>query len=301
MIPGILLIFAPLVVGYLLPISQHRLLKFVNRSTLVLVYSILFLMGLSLANVDNLSGNLQTIAITTSTFFIAISCANLLALPVIDKYVNITISTAKVTLPIGKLLLESSRLIVVVGAGLIIGLLAGVSLDWVGTSMETVLFVLLFFIGIQLRNSGLTLRQIVLNKHGVIIAFLVIATSWLGGLAAAYLLDIPLFKALAMSSGFGWYSLSGILMSDAFGPIYGGSSFMIELLRELVSLVIIPALIVRKPCTTIGYAGATSMDLTLPIIQMSGGMQCVPIAIVSGFILSAVVPIFMLFFVSLAG
>jgi uncharacterized membrane protein YbjE (DUF340 family) len=300
MFPGILLIFAPLIVGYLLPVSNNKL-QLVNRSTLVLVYSILFLMGLSLANVDNLGGNLRTIAITTSTFFIAISVANFLALPLIDKYVKISISAAKVTLPIGKLLLESSKLIIVVGAGLIIGLLAGLNLDWVSTSMESVLFALLFLIGIQLRNSGLTLRQIVLNQHGVVIASLVIGTSWIGGLFAGYLLDIPLFKALAMSSGFGWYSLSGILMSDAFGPVYGGSSFMIELLRELVSLVIIPALIIRKPCTTIGYAGATSMDLTLPIIQMSGGMQCVPIAIVSGFILSAVVPIFMLFFVSLAG
>ncbi|MCC4820130.1 LysO family transporter, partial [Vibrio lentus] len=103
---------------------------------------------------------------------------------------------------------------------------------------------------------GLTLRQILLNKHGMVIAITIIITSMLGGVIAAYILDIPLFKALAMSSGFGWYSLAGILMGDAFGPVYGGASFMLELLRELVALVLIPVLIRSYPCTSIGYAGA---------------------------------------------
>ncbi len=90
-------------------------------------------------------------------------------------------------------------------------------------------------------------------------------------------------------------------MGDAFGPVFGGASFMIELLRELVALVLIPMLITRKPCSAIGYAGATAMDFTLPVIQTTGGVRCVPIAIVSGFILSLLVPVFMLFFVSISG
>ena len=81
-------------------------------------------------------------------------------------------------------------------------------------------------------------------------------------------------------------------MGDAFGPVYGGASFMLELLSELVALVVlIPVLIRSYPCTSIGYAGATAMDFTLPVIQTTGGVRCVPIAIVSGFILSLLVPI----------
>lgn len=118
--------------------------------------------------------------------------------------------------------MESAKLILVVGSGLIAGLVLPIGLDWVDTASEWILFVLLFFIGIQLRNSGLTLRQILLNKHGMVIAVTIVITSLVGGVIAAYLLDIPLFKALAMSSGFGWYSLAGILMGDAFGPVYGG-------------------------------------------------------------------------------
>ncbi|MEZ8446342.1 lysine exporter LysO family protein [Vibrio splendidus] len=300
MFTGMIFIFAPLVVGYLFSISNDQTLEFINRSTSRLIYVILALMGLSLAALDNLGSNLQTILLYTVTFFVCLSVCNLMALPAVDKLLPLKTDSSKKKLPLSSMAMESAKLILVVGSGLIAGLVLPISLDWVDTASEWILFVLLFFIGIQLRNSGLTLRQILLNKHGMVIAITIIVTSMLGGVIAAYILDIPLFKALAMSSGFGWYSLAGILMGDAFGPVYGGASFMLELLRELVALVLIPVLIRSYPCTSIGYAGATAMDFTLPVIQTTGGVRCVPIAIVSGFILSLLVPILMLFFVSLA-
>ena len=300
MFTGMIFIFAPLVVGYLFSISNAQTLEFINRSTSRLIYVILALMGLSLAALDNLGSNLQTILLYTVTFFVCLSVCNLMALPAIDKLLPLKTDSSKKKLPLSSMAMESAKLILVVGSGLITGLVLPIGLDWVDTASEWILFVLLFFIGIQLRNSGLTLRQILLNKHGMVIAVAIIITSMLGGVIAAYLLDIPLFKALAMSSGFGWYSLAGILMGDAFGPVYGGASFMLELLRELVALVLIPVLIRSYPCTSIGYAGATAMDFTLPVIQTTGGVRCVPIAIVSGFILSLLVPVLMLFFVSLA-
>ena len=300
MFTGMIFIFAPLVVGYLFSISNTQTLEFINRSTSRLIYVILALMGLSLAALDNLGSNLQTILLYTATFFVCLSVCNLMALPAIDKLLPLKTDSSNKKLPLSSMAMESAKLILVVGSGLIAGLVLPIGLDWVDTASEWILFVLLFFIGIQLRNSGLTLRQILLNKHGMVIAITIITTSMLGGVIAAYILDIPLFKALAMSSGFGWYSLAGILMGDAFGPVYGGASFMLELLRELVALVLIPVLIRSYPCTSIGYAGATAMDFTLPVIQTTGGVRCVPIAIVSGFILSLLVPILMLFFVSLA-
>ncbi|PMJ99276.1 lysine exporter LysO family protein, partial [Vibrio sp. 10N.261.55.A7] len=212
----------------------------------------------------------------------------------------ISTDTTKSKLPLTAMALESAKLILVVGGGLLIGLVSKMNLTWVDTASEWILFLLLFFIGIQLRNSGLTLKQTLINKHGMMIAVVIVASSLIGGALASLVLDIGLYQGLAMASGFGWYSLAGILMGDAFGPVYGGASFMLELLRELVALVIIPMLIRIKPCTSIGYAGATAMDFTLPVIQSTGGVRCVPIAIVSGFILSLLVPILMLFFISLA-
>ncbi|MBT0044729.1 lysine exporter LysO family protein [Vibrio alginolyticus] len=300
MFSGMLFIFAPLVVGYLIPISRSSLLEKINQSTSYLIYVILSLMGLSLAALDNLSSNLQSILLYASTFFLCLSACNLLALPIIDKIIPLQTNQNQKKLPLSSMALESVKLIVVVGGGLVVGLLLPIDLSWVDTASEWILFLLVFFIGIQLRNSGLTLRQILLNKQGMAIAAVVIATCMLGGVLAAVFLDLPLYQALAMASGFGWYSLAGILMGDAFGPVFGGASFLIELMRELVALVAIPLFIRSYPCTAIGYAGATAMDFTLPVIQTTGGVRCVPVAIVSGFILSLLVPVMMLFFVSLA-
>ncbi|WFB47120.1 lysine exporter LysO family protein [Vibrio coralliilyticus] len=301
MFSGMIFIFAPLVVGYLISISKPSILDKINATTSNLIYVILALMGLSLAALDNLGQNLQLILQYVAVFFVCLSLSNLAALPFIDKLLPIETDAKQTKLPMSGMAMESAKLIVVVGGGLVAGLMLPIDLSWVDTASEWILFVLLFFIGIQLRNSGLTLRQILLNKHGMIIALVIIATSMIGGAIAAMILDIDLYRGLAMASGFGWYSLAGILMGDAFGPVYGGASFMIELLRELVALVLIPLAIRTKPCTAIGYAGATAMDFTLPVIQTTGGVRCVPIAIVSGFILSLLVPVLMLFFVSLAG
>ncbi|KGT35379.1 membrane protein [Vibrio parahaemolyticus] len=299
MFSGMLFIFAPLVVGYLIPISRAALLEKINQSTSYLIYVILSLMGLSLAALDNLSSNLQSILLYAGTFFVCLSVCNLLALPIIDKIIPLQTNHNQNKLPLSSMALESVKLIVVVGGGLIAGLILPIGLEWVDTASEWILFLLLFFIGIQLRNSGLTLRQILLNKQGMAIAAIVIATCMLGGVIASVILDLPLYQALAMSSGFGWYSLAGILMGDAWSCVWWGV-FPYRLMRELIALVAIPLFIRSYPCTAIGYAGATAMDFTLPVIQTTGGVRCVPVAIVSGFILSLLVPVMMLFFVSLA-
>lgn len=299
MFSGMLYIFLPLIIGYLIQVENKQVLDFINTQTSRLVLVILALMGLSLAGLDNLGENLNQILLYTTVFFVSISACNLLALPVVDRLWPTETSQDHQKLPFLKMVMESGKLVLVVAGGLVIGLLSGLELGWVEQASEVILLILLFMIGIQLRNSGMTLRQILLNKKGITIALLIVITSLPGGVIAATLLDLPVTHGLAMASGFGWYSLAGILMGDGLGPIYGGAAFLNELLRELIALSLIPFLINRYPSTAIGYAGATAMDFTLPVIQNCGGIRCVPIAIVSGFILSLLVPFLMLFFLSL--
>lgn len=161
------------------------------------------------------------------------------------------------------------------------------------------LMLLLLLIGIQMRNSGMRLRQILLNPWGMKIALTVILSSWLGSLLAAQLLGMPFAHGLAMSSSFGWYSLSGILVADKLGPVLGSAAFINDLGRELIAILIIPVLMRRHPSAAIGYGGATALDFTLPVIQKSGGIQVVPVAIVSGFILSLLGPILILGFLAI--
>ena len=225
MLSGMLFVFLPLLFGYLIPLHSQKPLQHINAATSHLVTIILALMGLSLAALDNLAQNLNQIVTITAVFFISISVCNLAVLPIIDKLFPLNSEGNKNTLPLFKMILESAKLLLAVAAGLAFGLLSGIDLTWVESASEIILLALLFLIGIQLRNSGLSLRQILLNKHGIIIAGVILSTSLIGGLIAALFLDIPLNHGLAMASGFGWYSLAGILMGDALGPVYGALLF----------------------------------------------------------------------------
>jgi uncharacterized membrane protein YbjE (DUF340 family) len=112
------------------------------------------------------------------------------------------------------------------------------------------------------------------------------------------LLGLPLRTGLAMASAYGWYSLSGILMTDAFGPVVGSAAFFNDLMRELLAIILIPGLMSRSRNMALGLCGATSMDFTLPVLQRSGGLDIVPAAIVHGFLLSLTAPILIAIFSS---
>ena len=57
---------------------------------------------------------------------------------------------------------------------------------------EYALLLLLFPVGLQLRGSGMTLRQIVLNRRGMIVAAVVCLSAFVGGILAALMLGLPL-------------------------------------------------------------------------------------------------------------
>lgn len=65
------------------------------------------------------------------------------------------------------------------------GLFGWSFLAFAGAASEYALIFLLFLVGIQLRNSGMTLRQILINRRGMLVSLIVVVTSLLGGALAA--------------------------------------------------------------------------------------------------------------------
>ncbi|ANI28706.1 membrane protein [Yersinia entomophaga] len=297
MYSGLLIILLPLIIGYLIPLSRKSLIQAINRLLSWMVYVILFFMGISLAFLENLSANLLLIFQYASVCFICILSANLLALFLLEHKRPWKNTHRQEALPSRlHMALESLKLCGVVIIGFLLGLTEWPPLQFAAQGSELALIFLLFLVGIQLRNSGMTLRQIVLNRRGTIVAIVVAVSALAGGALAALFLGLPLKTGLAMASGYGWYSLSGILLTDAFGPVIGSAAFFNDLARELVAIMLIPTLVRRSRSTALGLCGATSMDFTLPVLQRSGGLEMVPAAIVHGFILSLLAPVLIALF-----
>lgn len=297
MFSGLLIILLPLIVGYLIPLRHESVLKLINRFLSWIVYVILFFMGISLAFLDNLATNLLSILHYSAVTVVVILLCNIAALLWLERTIPWKNYHHQEKLPSRiAMALESLKLCGVVVLGFLLGLTGWAFLQHATEASEYTLIFLLFLIGIQLRNNGMTLKQIVLNRRGMIVAVIVVISSMAGGVINAFILDLPLKTSLAMASGFGWYSLSGILLTESFGPVIGSAAFFNDLARELIAIMLIPGLVRRSRSTALGLCGATSMDFTLPVLQRSGGLEMVPAAIVHGFILSLLVPILMAFF-----
>ena len=297
MFSGLLIILIPLIVGYLIPLRQLSALKLINRLLSWIVYVILFFMGISLAFLDNLATNLLSILHYSVITIGVILLCNIAALFWLERVIPWKNHHHQEKLPSRiAMALESLKLCGVVVLGFMLGLTGFAFLQHATEASEYTLIFLLFLIGIQLRNNGMTLKQIVLNRRGMMVAVIVVGSSLVGGVINAFILDLPLNTALAMASGFGWYSLSGILLTESFGPVIGSAAFFNDLGRELIAIMLSPGLVRRSRSTALGLCGATSMDFTLPVLQRSGGLEMVPAAIVHGFILSLLVPIMMAFF-----
>ena len=297
MFSGLLIILLPLIAGYLIPLHRPSALKLIARLLSWIVYVILFFMGISLAFLDNLASNLLSILHYAAVSVVIILLCNIAALMWLVQKMPWQNHHRQEKLPSRlAMALESLQLCGVVLIGFLIGLSGLPFLQHATEASEYTLIFLLFLIGIQLRNNGMTLRQIVLNRRGMMVAVVVMVSSLLGGIINAFILDLPLKTGLAMASGFGWYSLSGILLTESYGPVIGSAAFFNDLARELLAIMLIPGLVRRSRSTALGLCGATSMDFTLPVLQRSGGVEIVPAAIVHGFILSLLVPILMAFF-----
>lgn len=297
MFSGLLIILVPLIVGYLIPLHHAAALKIINRLLSWIVYVILFFMGISLAFLDNLATNLLAIFHYSAVSIVVILLCNIAALLWLERTLPWRHNHQLEKLPSRlAMALESLKLCGVVILGFVIGLSGLALLKHATEASEYTLIFLLFLIGIQLRNNGMTLKQIVLNRRGMIVAVVVLFSSLAAGIINAFILDLPLKTGLAMASGFGWYSLSGILLTESFGPVIGSAAFFNDLGRELIAIMLIPALVRRARSTALGVCGATSMDFTLPVLQRAGGLEMVPAAIVHGFVLSLLVPLLMALF-----
>jgi uncharacterized membrane protein YbjE (DUF340 family) len=301
MLTGVLLILAPLFLGFAISLSSRRAMTIIHYSVETLVYLILGMLGLGLGQMEGLASQLGTMVGQVSALVVVLLACNMGGLWLFHRWRPMPMDSASTAAGPGyrRLFMAAIKPLLAVLAGLLLGYYVLPAIPLIDQAATGLLMLLLLLIGLQLRNAGLSLRKLLMNVQGLGIALVLMVTSLLAGVLLTPVLGLPWHQTLALTSGFGWYSLSGIMIGDAMGPAWGGVAFMNDVLREIIALAIIPLVIARRPAMAIGYGGATSMDFTLPVIRSSGGLACVPVAIASGFLLSFFAPVFMGLFLSI--
>lgn len=138
------------------------------------------------------------------------------------------------------------------------------------------------------------------SRSAFFLPLLTAVASLAAGVVASLIFIPHTGQALSLAAGFGWYSLSAVMIADLGHAQLGALAFLCNLFRESIALLSIPLLQrLGKTGSAISAAGATSMDVALPILSLYGASPAIPLAVYHGFVLSLLVPVLVPVFLSL--
>ena len=205
------------------------------------------------------------------------------------------------------------------GSLIVVGFFAlGCVLGWSGRLPDVVienditvyvLYLLMFQVGLSI-GSDKKLKDILgsIRPKLLLVPFATIAgTLVLSALVSLLLTQWSVFDCLAVGSGFAYYSLSSILITQLkesslgvqLATELGTIALMANIMREIMALLGAPLFVKYfGRLSPICAGGATTMDTTLPIITRYSGKDLVFISIFHGIIVDFTVPFFVSFFCS---
>ena len=205
------------------------------------------------------------------------------------------------------------------GSLIVVGFFAlGCVLGWSGRLPDVVienditvyvLYLLMFQVGLSI-GSDKKLKDILgsIRPKLLLVPFATIAGTLLfSALVSLLLTQWSVFDCLAVGSGFAYYSLSSILITQLkesslgvqLATELGTIALMANIMREIMALLGAPLFVKYfGRLSPICAGGATTMDTTLPIITRYSGKDLVFISIFHGIIVDFTVPFFVSFFCS---
>jgi uncharacterized membrane protein YbjE (DUF340 family) len=182
-----------------------------------------------------------------------------------------------------------------VGGGILLGwaLLPEAATAAIDVVVNGILAFLVFVVGIDIGRNRAAWQHVRRLGGKVLLVPLAVAAGSLGGAGLAGLfVALPLKEALAVGAGFGWYSLSGVLIAATYNVELGTLAFLANVSRELLAFVLIPALVSQVGKLVASEpGGATTRECTLPLITRVTDAETALIAFVSGLLLTGAVPL----------
>lgn len=179
----------------------------------------------------------------------------------------------------------------------VIGLLGGIEKmvpAWLlnGEVSFVALCGLLLFVGLGIGLNPEMKKEVrSLSPRMALLPVVTIIGSWLGALLIWTVLHRTLSDCMAINSGFAYYSLSSIFITEYRGAELGTIALLANIIREMLTLLGAP-LMTRwfGPLAPISAGGATTMDTTLPILSQTVGQRYIALSIYHGFVVDFTVP-----------
>ena len=282
-----------------------RRLAFVPRLITVIIWALLFLLGVEVGSNPAVVGSLATLGGAALAIFAlsvagSIFAAWLLWRRIRGRAVPADDGEAAADVPVSAWSALCGSLVIVAFfvAGCVVGLFA--PFDLAGSRVSAyVLYALMFCVGITLGNDRTLAGRV--RRLDPRLALLPVATA-VGTLAGAaraapLLAEWSLTESLAVGAGVGYYSVSSIFIADFRGPELATIALLCNVMREIFTLLAAP-LVARwcGPLAAVSIGGATTFDTTLPIITQAAGRPYAVVSVFHGCVLDFSVPFLVTFF-----
>ena len=178
-------------------------------------------------------------------------------------------------------------------AGLLLGVYRVLPASWLDYDYSFyVLAALMFSVGFSLGHQPDTIQQFRrIHSRVLFLPLTTVVGTFLGVLILSFFSERSVFDFLAIGSGFGYYSLSSILITEYKGIELGTIALLANILREIITLLFAPVMVKYfGKLAPIAAGGATTMDTTLPIIIRTSGKEISVVSIYHGFVMDLSVP-----------
>ena len=178
-------------------------------------------------------------------------------------------------------------------AGLLLGVYRVLPASWLDNDYSFyVLAALMFSVGFSLGHQPDTIQQFRrIHSRVLFLPLMTIVGTWLGVVVISFFSERSVFDFLAVGSGFGYYSLSSILITEYKGIELGTIALLANILREIITLLFAPVMVKYfGKLAPIAAGGATTMDTTFPIIIRTSGKEFSVVSIYHGFVMDLSVP-----------
>lgn len=294
----LIFMFSGILAGYLL---RKIRIGFINGVILTLIWLLLFLLGMEVGFNDQVIRKFGTLGIEAVIIAALATLGSIAGAGILLRPEKLSVGpvekkqskTQNSFAEVVKGLKGSLVILAFFVAGLLIGIFRLFPEEWVeGKLSFYVLEALMFGVGFSIGHQPDTVKQFREIKARVLfLPVMTILGTWLGALVAGLLSRHSVTDMLAVSSGFGYYSLSGIMITEYRGAELGTLALLANIAREVFALLLAP-LMVRYfgKLAPISAGGATTMDTTFPIIMQTSGREFAIVSIYHGFIMDLSVP-----------
>lgn len=164
------------------------------------------------------------------------------------------------------------------------------------------LYLLMFLVGISIGSDTRSLQALKNMK----LKILLIPTATIVGTAlgvwfvSIFVTRYSLKELMAVGAGYGYYSLSSIIIKNNHSDALGVVALLSNVIREIITLLLAPVIAIYfGKIAPICSGGATSMDTTLPIISRASGKEYAIPSLIHGIILTILVPFIVTLLLSL--